>query len=267
MEIPLIKGRTFDAQDGDTSALVAVINKTMAEDLWGGTDPIGKRIKFPGSEKNPQPWRTIVGVVNDVSQYGLDKKPPMQIYLPHSQYPTAFNSLVVKTDADPKALLSSVRNEVLAVDQEQAVSNIRTLEELLSKSLSLRRFIMILLLAFAMLALLLAAVGIYGVMSYTVAQRTQEIGIRMALGARTLDVLKLVVGQSVKVAILGVAIGLLAAAALTVLLESLLFGVGAHDTLTFSFVTLLLLGVALLACFVPARRAAKTDPILALRYE
>ncbi len=267
MEIPLIKGRSIEEQDSESSLQVALINKTMAEELWGEVDPIGKRIKFPGSERNPQPWRTIVGIVSDVSQYGLDQKPPMQIYLPHAQFPTMFNSIIVKTDAEPKALLAAVRNEILAVDKEQAVSEITTMKELMSKSISVRRFIMILLLGFALLALLLAAVGIYGVISYTVVQRTQEIGIRMALGAQATDILKLVVGQSMKITLFGIAIGLVAAAAITIWLDSLLFGVGAHDTPTYCLVALLLLLVALVACFVPARRAAMTDPMDALRYE
>jgi len=239
----------------------------MADELWPNQDPIGRRIKFPGSEKNPTPWRTIVGIVSDVSQYSLDKKPPMQIYLPHSQFPTSFNTFVVKTQNDPNSLLAAVRREILAVDKDQAVYNVVTLEQLHSDSISLRRFFMLLLIFFAVLTLTLAAVGIYGVMSYAVTQRTQEIGIRMALGARTGDVLALIVKGGIGLALAGVGIGLIVALVLTRLMESLLFGVAPTDVLTFVVGSLGLVAVAALACYIPARRATKVDPLVALRYE
>ncbi|HYK22385.1 MAG TPA: ABC transporter permease, partial [Pyrinomonadaceae bacterium] len=176
MEIPLRQGRGIADQDTSDSPNVALINERMAERLWPNQDPVGRRIKFPGSERNPQPWRTIVGVVSDVSQYGLDKEPPMQIYLPHSQFATSFNNIVVKTEGDPNAVLAAVRREILAVDKDQAVYNVITLEQLSADSISLRRFFTLLLSVFAVITLTLAVVGIYGVMSYAVTQRTQEIG-------------------------------------------------------------------------------------------
>jgi putative ABC transport system permease protein len=267
METNVLQGRALNEQDSETAAPVALINETMERQLWPDDKALGKRIKFPGSEKNPQPWREIVGVVSDVSQYGLDEKPPMQIYLPHSQFPTSFNTLVVKTDSQPEKLAAAVRNEILAIDKDQAAYNITSLEKLYADSIALRRFFMLLLLVFAGLALSLAAIGIYGVISYSVSQRTNEIGIRMALGARHRDVLQLVVKQGMVLAVLGVAIGLVAAFALSQLMESLLFGVSATDATTFTLVALILTGLALVACLVPARRATRVDPMVALRYE
>jgi putative ABC transport system permease protein len=267
MEIPLLKGRAINDQDTADSPKVALINKTMASQLWPNADPIGKRIGFPGSEKNPGPWREIVGVVSDVSQYALDKAAPMQIYVPHSQFPTPFSTVVVKTDADPLGMISAVRREVLAVDKDQAVFQITTLEQLMGESIAIRRFFMFLLLVFAALALILAAVGIYGVISYVAAQRTHEIGIRMAFGAQAADVLKLIVGKGMALAVMGVTAGLIGSFALTRLLSGLLFGVSATDAITFVAVSAGLMAVALLACYLPARRATKVDPLVALRYE
>ncbi len=267
MEIPLLSGRLITDQDTKDSPNVALINKTMAAQFWPNEDPLGKRIKFPGSDKNPQPWRTIVGTVSDVSQYALDKTPPMQIYLPHSQFPTSFNSIVVRTQNEPTALIGAVRREIQAVDKDQAVFNVTTLEELIGDSILIRKFFMLLLLVFAALALTLAAVGIYGVMSYVASQRTYEIGIRMALGAQTRDVLKLIIGNGMALTFIGVAAGLAGAFALTRLMAGLLFGVSATDTITFLIVSVGLTLVALLACYIPARRATKVDPLVALRYE
>ena len=267
MEINTLKGRPIGDEDTADSAKIALINRTMADQLWPNQDPLGKRIRFPGSEKNPQPWRTIVGVVGDVAQYALDKKPPMQIYLPHSQFPTSFHSIVVKTEGDPTSMINPVRREILAVDKDQAVFNVTTLEELRGESILIRRFFMLLLLVFAGLALVLAAVGIYGVMSYVASQRTHEIGIRMALGAQASDVLKLLIGSGMFLALIGVVVGLAGAFALTRVMEGVLFGVSATDAMTFVTVSTGLIVVALLACYIPARRATKVDPLVALRYE
>ena len=267
MEIPLRQGRAITAQDTAGSEKIALINKTMAEQLWANQNPIGKRIKFPGNDKNPQPWRTIVGIVNDVSQYALDQKPPMQIYLPHEQFPTSFNSIVVKTENNPEAVTAAVRNAILSVDKDQAVYNVVTLSELQADSILLRMFFMLLLIVFASLALVLAVVGIYGVTSYSVTQRTQEIGIRMALGAGAADVLKLILRNGLALAIAGVLIGLVGAFALTRLLAILLYGVQPTDVVTFTAVSVTLMAAALAACYIPARRATKVDPLVALRYE
>jgi putative ABC transport system permease protein len=266
MEIPLRHGRAISDHDTADTEKVALINQTMADQLWPNQDPIGRRI-FLGSPQKPQPWRTIVGVVSNVSQYSLDKQPPMQIYLPHSQFPTSFNNIVVKTENDPGSVLAAVRREILAIDKDQAVYNVVTLEQLHNDSMSLRRFFMLLLIVFAVLTLSLAAVGIYGVMSYAVTQRTQEIGIRVALGATATDVIKLVVKSGIVLALVGVAAGLIAALAVTRLMESLLFGVASTDLLTFVVGSLGLVIVAAAACYIPARRATKVNPLIALRYE
>ena len=267
MEIPLVKGRAITEQDTMDSAKTALINNTMAAQLWPNEDPIGKRIKFPGSEKSPQPWRTVVGVVKDVSQYALDQKPPMQIYVPHAQFPTGFSTIVVKTESEPMAMTGAIRREILAIDKDQAVFNVTTLEQLMGDSIAIRKFFMFLLLVFAALALTLAAVGIYGVMSYVAAQRTHEIGIRMALGAQANDVLKLIIGNGMFLALIGVTAGLAGSFALTRLMAGLLFGVSATDAVTFLVVSVGLIVVALFACYIPARRATKVDPLEALRYE
>ncbi|MEA2205261.1 MAG: putative transport system permease protein [Blastocatellia bacterium] len=265
MEIGLAQGRAISDADTKDAPFVALINRTMADEYWPNQNPLGKRVRFAGGSDNSQPWRTIVGVVNDVSQYALDQKPPKQLYLPHAQFPTSTNTIVVKTTGDPMSVVGAVRKEILAVDKDQAVFQITTLNELLGESILVRKFFMLLLSVFAGLALVLAAVGIYGVMSYAVTQRTQEIGIRMALGAQAGDVLKLIVKNGLTLAAIGIALGLLAALGLTRLMQQLLFGVSATDATTFAGVSAALVMVVLLACYLPARRATKVDPLVALR--
>jgi putative ABC transport system permease protein len=267
MAIPLLQGRAFAAPDTEAAPLVALINQTMARELWPDQEPVGKRIKFPGSEKNPQPWRTVIGVVGDVKQYGLDKKEPMQIYLPEAQYARPFATLIVHTSSDPRQMIAAVRSEIRELDKDQAVYNIVTMEQLLADSIALRRFSMVLLMIFAGVALTLASVGIYGVISYSVTQRTHEIGVRLALGASRRDIIRLIVSQGMAMTLAGIGVGLVATFALTRVMASLLFGTSATDLATFIIIPVILTGVAFGACFVPARRATKVDPMVALRYE
>jgi putative ABC transport system permease protein len=267
MGIELLRGREFGEQDRADSAAVVVINETMARRYWPGEDPIGKRVT-PGDPNDPNDWCQIIGVVKDVRQFKLDDDPKPQMYLTYEQAGFfAPRYLVVSTEVEPLSLAPTVRNTVWDIDKDQPVSNIATMEGVLSESVARQRFSMLLLGIFATVALVLAAVGIYGVMSYSVAQRTREIGIRMALGAQRGDVLKLAVGQGLKLVSTGVVIGLGTAFLLTRVMSSLLFGVSATDPITFITISLVLIGVAVLAIFIPARRAARVDPIVALRYE
>jgi putative ABC transport system permease protein len=265
MSISLVHGRALTAQDNENAPLVVLVSETMARKLWPGADPIGKRVRFYNSDPTEQrPWRTVVGVVRDVKQYGLDTAAPMAMYETLAQFPTSALTLVVRGAVEPSTMVAAVRREILSLDKDQAVFNIETMEQLVSDSIALRRFSMFLLGVFAALALLLAAIGIYGVLAQSVSQRTHEIGIRMDLGAQARDVLKLVVRQGMSLTAIGIAVGLLGAFALTRLLASLLFGVGATDPNTFIWIPVLLAAVSFLACFIPARRAAKLDPIKAL---
>ena len=264
MQIGLRRGRVITDQDHEKSTLVALINQTMAEKLWPNQHPIGKRIRFDGEG---QPWRTIVGIVNDVRHYGLDLQPPMQIYLPHPQFPTLFNSVVVKTKAKPESMLATVRQAITTLDKDQAVFNVTTMESLISRSLALRRILMMLLIGFAGLALVLAAVGIYGVISYVVTQRTQEFGIRLALGAQTNDMLTLVLQHGMVLAACGLVGGIAGTLAISRLLQSFLYGVQPTDPETLASVVVLLALIALLSCLLPAIRATRVSPIIALKSE
>lgn len=265
MGIPVQKGRGFTEQDKAGAPPVVVVNETLARKYWPNQDPIGKRIRFSGPiERNP--WIQVIGVVKDV-KHELNLPVTEDYYLPHAQ--DSWNSmvLVAKTKVDPLILAAPIQQEVATLDKDQPVFDVRTMREVRSGSLALYSFSSVMLSIFAAVALLLAAIGIYGVMSYAVTQRTQEIGIRMALGARVRDVLKLVVRNGMSLAVIGVIVGLAGAYALTRLLASLLVGVAPTDIVTFSIVTFALLVVALLACYIPARRATKVDPLVALRYE
>jgi putative ABC transport system permease protein len=267
MEIAVQRGRAFTERDTKGAPLVTLVNETFARRYWPDQDPVGKRIKFPGSDSRQEPWREIVGVVSDVKQRKLDAGGTLQMYLPEAQYTSPALTLVVRADSDASALTAAVRKEVLSIDPEQAVFNISTMDQLLLDSISLRRFLMTLLGTFAAVALTLAAVGIYGVISYSVTQRTHEIGIRLALGANSRDVLKLVVGHGLWLALVGVAIGLAGALAATRLMTSLLYAVDAADPATFVSISLLLTMVAVLASYIPALRAMRVDPMVALRHE
>ena len=269
MGIPLVKGRYFDARDTADSPPVVIVSEALARKYWPGEDPVGKRITFNRIPNTQDPlWREIVGVVGHVRNEGLEGESRGQYYVPYTQRPNNTDLfLVVRTDADPASLAPSVRGAVAAVDRDLPVYRVTTMEKLVSESLMQRRFAMFLFGVFAVLALALAVVGLYGVMSYAVAQRTHEIGLRMALGAQTRDVLRMVVGQGMVLVAIGLGLGLGGALLLTRLMKSLLFGVSAADPLTYAGIALLLAAVAFLASYLPARRATKVDPMVALRYE
>jgi predicted permease len=264
----LVDGRALDQRDGSAALPVALINQTMARNLWPGENAIGRRFK-QGSFVEASPWITIVGIVGDVHQAGLDSPARPEMYLPYLQQDFGFEPeyLVVRTPGDPMLMADAVRQQVWAVDKEQPVAGAMPLEELVDDTLAPRKTQAGLLGGFAVLALLLAALGIYAVLSFTVTQRTQEFGVRMALGAQPDDVLQMVLSQGVRLFTLGAIIGLAAAFALSRTLEHLLYSVSATDPISFGLVTLLLAGVTLLACYFPAHRAMRVDPMIALRYE
>ncbi|MFY9553400.1 MAG: ABC transporter permease [Blastocatellia bacterium] len=267
MGIPLVKGRYFDDRDVREAPQVAIIDTTMERKFWADEDPIGKRISFQRDPQGNPIWREVVGVAGHVKQRGLDGESPVQYYVPHRQLPISTVFLVVRTAAMPTSMAAAVRGAVQEVDRELPVFRVTTMERMVSDSMAQRRFAMTLLGIFALVALILASVGLYGVMSYSVTHRTNEIGIRMALGARVNDVLSMVVRQGMKLSLAGVGIGLAGAFALTRVMRTLLFGVSTTDPLTFAVVALILAGVSLVACYIPARRATKVDPMVALRYE
>jgi len=264
MSIPLRAGREFTERDVDRSSVVTVVNETAARLFWPGEEAIGKRFRFGGGRAE---WIEVVGVVGDVRHEGLQEEAGPHVYLPLLQVPWPTLKVALRSNLAPTALASAVRQQVQAIDPQQPVSDVKTMSEIMAQSVAPRRLTLSLFSLFAIVALMLAAVGIYGVIAYTVGQRTREIGIRMALGAQPRDVLKLVVGQGMLLALIGVGLGLMAALVLTRLMASLLFGVRPSDPMTFASIALLLGGVALVACYLPARRATKVDPMIALRYE
>ena len=265
MEIPIVRGRAFTEQDKAGATAVVIVNETLARQHWPGQDPLGKRIRFYGPPERAG-WMEIVGVVKDV-KHELNIPVTPEYYLPHAQDPWNAMVLVARTNVEPSSLAGALRQQVWAIDKDQPVFDVKTMQEVRSSSVALYSFSSVMLAIFAGVALVLAAVGIYGVMAFAVTQRTQEIGIRMALGARTADVLKLVVQHGMKLALIGIVLGLAGSWALTRFIEKLLVGVEATDLLTFSLVSVCLLVAAFIACYLPARRATKVDPLVALRYE
>jgi putative ABC transport system permease protein len=266
LRIPLLEGRLITAQDGPDAPLAIVISQSMAHRIWGSQDPVGKRIKF-GRAESSEPWQTIVGVVGDIEQSPFNRVPQPTAYFPFAQMPLASSALVVRTSGNPIALAASTRAQVRSVDADQPPYDMRTLEQLISDNVSGVESSARMMFVFGVVALVLSASGIFALMTYSVTQRTHEIGVRMALGAQRADVLRLVVGYAIKLAIVGLAIGVPIALALTRALSSLLFGVVRIDTPVFALFTLLLALVAALAAYIPARRATQVDPIVALRYE
>ena len=268
MQIPLLRGRLFGGQDIRSAPRVIVIDQRMADELWPGEDPIGRRVRRGGFDaSSTAPWMTVIGVVGRIKQDALDAESRMAMYLPHRQFPTRALNLVVRGAVDPGSLAEGVRQQVRAVDAGLPLFRVRSMAARVDASLAERRFSTLLLLLFAGLALSLAAIGVYGVMAYFVAQGTRELGIRMALGASPRAILALVVGQGAVVAAAGLTLGLAGAIGFGRLIERLLFGVSATDLVTLLSIPVLIAAVALAACYIPARRAARIDPTVALRAE
>jgi putative ABC transport system permease protein len=264
MGIPLLAGRAFTDRDTADAARVAIISHTLAQRYFPNGDAIGKRINV---QTGPESYREIVGIVGDVKQNGLTKTTRPHAYEPFAQAPNSFMTLIVRATTDPNTLVPAIREKVLALDNELPLQRVTTLDRVLANSIRQQRFTSLVLSVFAAVALLLAAAGLYGVISYSVAQRTHELGIRVALGAQVKDVMQLVLRQGMTFVIAGELAGIAGAFALTRLLSGLLFGVTPTDAATFIAVTAGLTLVALLACYIPARRATKVDPLVALRYE
>ena len=264
--IPIVRGRHFTERDNQASPGVAIVSESLARRFLSNDDAIGQRIKLGGRDST-RPWLSIVGIAGDVRDTGLESDGRPCVYVPYPQFPSLSMSIVARTGIDPKALISAIRNEVWAVDKDQPVTDIKTMDEYVAGSVSARRANALLLTVFAVLALVLASIGVYGVMAYSVTQRVHEIGIRMALGAQTSDVIKLIVGSGMALVLAGVGIGIGGALALSRVLSSLLYGVSSTDPITFSLVSVILSSVALVANYIPARRATKVDPMIALRHE
>jgi len=264
MKIPLRRGRYFSEHDTKDSPHVAVINETVARLYWPDQDPVGQFIQMPAFGTG---HCQVVGIVADIRQTDLSEEPPPGIYLPYTQERMPWQTLVVRTKNDPMGFAAIIRHEISVLDPEQPIARVATLDRLLEASTDQERFRTFLIGSFAGIALLLSAVGIYGVMAYTVNRRTAEIGVRMALGARPVDILKLILGESMTLTLLGVSFGLIGAYSVLRIMKSLLFGVTSTDPFTFASVTLILCFVAFLASYIPAHRAAHTDSMVALRYE
>jgi putative ABC transport system permease protein len=264
LEIPLLKGRYFTEGDNADAPGVVIINQAMAKKYWPGEDALGKRINFGDADPKKIKWFTIVGIVGDLRHRGLDEDPKPEFYLPHPQRPFRGMILTLRSEQDPRALVSAIRRELQAYDPEQPLANVRTLEIVASESIAPRRLSVVLIGVFATVALVLAAVGIYGVMSFLVVQRTHEIGVRMALGAQRSDVLRLMMGHALRLVLTGAAIGLAIALVSSQGLQAMLYRVGAFDGPTFVVVTFALTAVALLASYIPALRATRSDPMIAL---
>jgi putative ABC transport system permease protein len=262
----LIRGRVFSDQDRSDSPPVAVVNEAMARRFWPGEDPIGKRFRAADSERDG-PWTTVVGVVADMRRQGLERQPIAQVFWPHTQRPVSSMDVVVRTTVDPAGLASASREQIRAIDRRVPVFQMATLEKLLDESLSTRRFQSFLLALLSTIALTLAATGIYGLMHYAVMQRTHELGVRMALGARGSDILRMIIGEGASLAVAGVVVGMVMSVWVTQALGSLLVGVTAHDPLTMAVVPSIMAAAAVVVCCVPARRAMRIDPLVALRDE
>ncbi|HEX2491836.1 MAG TPA: FtsX-like permease family protein, partial [Blastocatellia bacterium] len=268
MRIPLLSGRDFTPQDNENAPLVGIVNQSLARRFFNEENPVGKRVRW--ARGDPKNWITVIGVAGDIKHTGLDEPEDPALYTPYPQSGAPWKrwmNLVVRSESDAAAGAGAVKSRVWRVDGQIPIPDARTMVEVMGASVEARRFNMLLLGVFAAVAMLLAAVGIYGVMSYAVTQRTREIGLRIALGARPRDVIGMVVGRGMLLTSIGAAAGLGLSLALTRFMSGMLFGVGAKDPLTFACVSLLLAGVALMACYVPARRATKVDPMIALRYE
>ncbi len=265
--IPVVQGRDLTAQDTDEkSPILAIINEAMARRFWPNENPIGRRITL-GLPRPDNPWVTIVGIAKDLPHRAIDSPPEPDWYLSRALGPQRDRYLFVRTAGDPTNLAAAIRSQVSAIDREQPVTNIKAMRDVIAETIAPRKFNMLLFGLFAAISVVLAAMGIYGVISYAVAERTQEIGIRVALGARAVDVMNLVLRGGLNLALIGIAIGLAGAFALTRLMKSVLFGVTPTDAVTFASVSVGVIAVALLACYIPARRATKVDPLVALRYE
>jgi len=263
----LLAGRNFADTDRLDAPPVVIINETFARRYFPNQNAIGRRLKIGGPERPNNQWMQIVGVSGDVKYGGLETAPEPAFYQPYQQIPWNNSYLVLRARSDPRQLASAVRNAAWSIDKELPVANLKTMEELLSESVARPRFRTFAFLVLGLLALVLAVTGIYAVMSYLVTQRTREFGIRVALGAQRSSVLRLVIRQGMSLALIGVVIGLIAAWALMRLMTRLLYGIESRDPLTFASITILLLAVALVACWLPAHRATKVDPLKALRYE
>ena len=265
--MPILAGRDFTVRDDIQAPGVAIVNQVFANRHFPGEEAIGKSIRFYSTRDPQPPWLQIVGVVGDVRQVGLGSEARPEIYVPHAQSAWGFITFFVRSDGDPMSLAGAVKSAIQELDKDQPISNIATLEEVLAGSIADRRGMMFLMGVFAAVALLLAAVGIYGVISHSVSQRTREIGIRIALGAQVTEVLKLILRQGLLLVLAGTGLGLGMALLLTRVISDLLFEVSPTDLVTFISVPLVIAAVALTACYIPARRAIKVDPIVALRDE